>query len=184
MAKLCEHTSDEAHHCCAGIMPEGPRQNRAREDSVSLSDSGKEPSGDSDYMQPKHQPSADSDFTDDSTLARNRCCACETPLSIVAISFQSPLYVRCIYTDRICLLRLPASHRWWGDAQWAMQRLMPSRKRKRQAEDVRERPDNEMTRKLRPAQGEEEEDIPGNEDDAHAPDLEDLQTGPPGTLLI
>ena len=41
-----------------------------------------------------------------------------------------------------------------------------------------------MTRKLRPAQGEEEEDSPGNEDDAHASDLEDLQTGPPGTLLI
>lgn len=49
---------------------------------------------------------------------------------------------------------------------------------------MRERPDNEMTRKLRPAHGEEEEDIPGNEDDAHASDLEDLQNGPPGTLLI
>lgn len=118
MAKLFEHASDEAHHCCAGIMPEGPRQNRAREDSVSLSDSGKEPSGDSDYMQPKHQPSADSDFTDDSTSARNRCCACETPLSLVVISFKSPLDVRCISTDRVCLLRLPAaSHRWLGYAQ-------------------------------------------------------------------
>ena len=43
---------------------------------MSLSDSGKEPSGDSDYMQPKHQPSADSDFSDDSTLVRNRCAYC------------------------------------------------------------------------------------------------------------
>ncbi len=55
-------------------MPEGPSQQYpTREDSVSLSDSVKEPSGDSDYRQPKHQQSADSDFSDDSTSARNRC---------------------------------------------------------------------------------------------------------------
>lgn len=50
----------------------------ARADSVSLSDSGKEPSGDSEYRQPGHHTSADSDYSDDSTSGRGRC-ACPIP---------------------------------------------------------------------------------------------------------
>ncbi|EIE21318.1 hypothetical protein COCSUDRAFT_66829 [Coccomyxa subellipsoidea C-169] len=119
-----QHAQEASMKQSTGWMPEGPSQQYpTREDSVSLSDSVKEPSGDSDYRQPKHQQSADSDFSDDSTSARNR-------------------------------------------------------KRKRLIEE-RERPDNDMTRKLRPLQGEDDADIDAaKEDDAHASDLDDMQDGP------
>lgn len=56
-----------------GSVPEGNSQHQyVREDSVSLSDSAKDPSGDSDYMQARHQ-SLDDDYSDDTTSARGRC---------------------------------------------------------------------------------------------------------------
>lgn len=62
-------------NCClfTGSMPEGSSQQQyVREDSVSLSDSAKEPSNDSEYMQPRHL-SLDDDYSDDTTSARGRC---------------------------------------------------------------------------------------------------------------
>ena len=54
-------------------MLEGNSQHQdAREDSVSLSDSAKDPSGDSDYMQPRHQFLED-DYSDDSRSGHGRC---------------------------------------------------------------------------------------------------------------
>ncbi len=51
--------------------------------------------------------------------------------------------------------------------------------------EERERPDNDMTRKLRPLQGEDDADIDAaKEDDAHASDLDDMQDGPTGKLCI
>ncbi|BDA44548.1 probable DDT domain-containing protein DDR4 [Coccomyxa sp. Obi] len=111
----------------SGSMPEGNSQHQyAREDSVSLSDSAKEPSNDSDYMQPRHQ-SLDDDYSNDSRSGHGR-------------------------------------------------------KRRREEEQMRERPDNDMTRKLRPLHSEEDPDgHTGNEDSANASPSagDDFQDGPP-----
>ncbi|CAL8463229.1 g2763 [Coccomyxa elongata] len=123
-----ENDREQRQHVqISGSMPEGNSQHQyVREDSVLLSDSAKEPSNDSDYMQPRHL-SLDDDYSDDTTSARGR-------------------------------------------------------KRRREEEQMRERPDNDMTRKLRPLHSEEEpDDHRGHNGSANASPSpgDEIQDGPP-----